>query len=172
MDAIALQVSNIATSAAANSWGLISNFLVLVGLSVLFILFSYRSRGGIISLLVAFYVGYAIFLVFPYTQSIVSSGSDPLTKAVISIVLYIACCIVPFMFIERLASGGFGILSVLPRFALSIFAATFLLALAYHVFHVNNIYTFPEPMNTIFAPDQFFFWWFIAPLIGLFFLVH
>ncbi len=172
MEDIALQIGNFTTAAAGNSWGIISNFLIIIGLSVLFILFSYRSRGGIISLLVAFYVGYAIFLVFPYTQSIVASGSDPLTKAVISIILYIACCIVPFMFIERLASGGFGILSVLPRFVLSIFAATFLLALAYHVFHVNNIYTFPEPMNTIFAPDQFFFWWFIAPLLGLLFLVH
>jgi hypothetical protein len=172
MDDIAIQVGNFTTAAAANSWGVVSNFLVLIGLSVLFILFSYRSRGGIISLIVAFYVGYAIFLVFPYTQNIVASGGDPLMKAGISVAIYFICCIIPFLFIERLASGGFGILSVLPRFGLSILAATFLMALAYHVFHVNNIYTFPEPMNTIFAPDQFFFWWFVAPLLGLLFLVH
>jgi hypothetical protein len=169
---IALQVGNYASAAAGNSWGLVSNFLILIGLSVLFVLFSYRSRGGIISLIVAFYVGYAVFLVFPYTKDIIAAGTDPLMKAVISVIVYVICCIVPFMFIERLASGGFGILSVLPRFGLSFLAATFLLALAYHVFHVNNIYTFPEPMNTIFAPDQFFFWWFIAPLLGLLFLVH
>ncbi len=172
MEDIAIQVGNFTSAAATNSWGVVSNFLIIIGLTVAFILFSYRSRGGIISLIVAFYVGYAVFLVFPYTKDIIATGGDPLMKAVISVIIYAACCIVPFMFIERLASGGFGILSVFPRFGLSFLAAAFLMALAYHVFHVNNIYTFPEPMNTIFAPDQFFFWWFIAPLLGLLFLVH
>lgn len=155
-----------------NSWALLSNFVILLVLTVGFILFSYRSRGGIISLIVAFYIGYAIFLIFPYTKDIVAAGSTPLMKAGISVLLYILCCVVPFIFIQRLASGGFGVLSVFPRFGLSFLAATFLLALTYHVFHVSNIYTFPEPMNTLFAPDQYFFWWFIAPLIGLLILVH
>lgn len=172
IDQYALQISNLATAAASNSWALVSNFVILLVLTVLFILFSYRSRGGILSLIVAFYVGYAIFLVFPYTNLVLASGTTPLIKAFISVGLYVAACIVPFIFIERLASGGFGVLSVFPRFGLSFLAATFLLALAYHVFHVSNIYTFPEPMNTLFAPDQYFFWWFIAPLIGLLLFVH
>jgi hypothetical protein len=172
MDEIALQVSNLATSAAGNSMAIISNFLILVVLTVAFIFFSYRSRGGIISLLVAFYVGYALYLVFPYTKDIVATGGSPIMKATISVAIFAIGCIVPFLFIERLVSGGIGILSVFPRFGLSFLAATFLMALAYHVFHVSNIYTFPEPMNTLFGPDQYFFWWFVAPLIGLLLLVH
>ncbi|MGE5540908.1 MAG: hypothetical protein ACM3TU_01335 [Bacillota bacterium] len=172
MDQVALQISNFATTAAANSWTLVGNFLILLILTVALILFSYRSRGGILSLLVSFYVGYALYIVFPYTNDIVASGGSAPVKATISIVIYAIACIVPFLFIERLASGGFGILSVFPRFGLSFLGATFLMALAYHVFHVSNIYTFPEPMNTLFAPDQYFFWWFAAPLIGLMLLVH
>lgn len=172
MEDIALQVSDFATSAAANSVGVVSNFLILVILTVVFILVSYRSRGGIISLLVAFYVGYGVFMVFPYTQDIVATGGSPIVKAVISVVIYAIACIVPFLFIERLVSGGIGVLSVFPRFGLSFLAATFLMALAYHVFQINNIYPLPEPMNSLFAPDQYFFWWFIAPLLGLLLLVH
>lgn len=172
MDQIAQQVSDFATNAASHSWALASNFLILVVLTVLFILFSYRSRGGILSLILAFYVGYAIFLVFPYADVVLAFGTTPLLKAIISVAMYLVSCIIPFLFVERIVSGGYGVLSVLPRFGLSFLAATFLLALAYHVFHVSNIYTFPEPMNTLFAPDQYFFLWFLAPLIGLLVLVH
>lgn len=172
MDQLVLQVSDIATSAAGSSMVVLSNFLVLVVLTVIFVLISYRSRAGIVSLVVSFYVGYALFSVFPYSKDIIASGGSPLVKAGISVGIYAMCCIVPYIFIERLVTGGIGVLSVFPRFGLSFLSATFLMALAYHVFHVNNIYTFPEPLNTLFAPDQFFFWWFLAPLLGLLILVH
>ncbi len=167
-----MQISDLATSAALNSWSVMSNFMILLGLTILFVLISYRSRGGIISLIVAFYVSYALFLVFPYTHDIVATGTTPLLKAIISFIIFAIGCVVPFMFIERLVTGGIGVLSVFPRFGLSFLAATFLMALAYHVFSVNEIYTFPEPMNTLFAPNQYFFWWFAAPLLGLLLLVH
>ena len=170
---IALQVSNIATASASHAWALIGNFLILVVLTIVMIGFSYYGgRGGIISLLMSFYVGYAIYLVFPYTNNIINAGSAALLKAILSVILFVVSSLIPYLFINRLIRGGYGILSFVPRFALSFLAACFLLALAYHVFNVTHIYTFPEPMNTLFAPDRYFFWWFIAPLGGLFFLVH
>jgi hypothetical protein len=172
MDQLAVQVSDIATSAASHSMTILSNFLILLILTIVFILISYRSRAGIVSLLVSFYVAYALYMVFPYTKDIVGAGGSPIMKAVISIAIYAIACIVPYIFVERLVSGGIGILSVFPRFGLSFLAAAFLMALAYHVFPVSHIYTFPEPMNSLFAPDQYFFWWFVAPLIGLLLLVH
>lgn len=166
-------VSDIATHGAASAWLLAGNFLALVILALVMIGFSYRSgRGGIISLLLAFYAGYAIYLVFPYTKSILDAGSTPLMKAVVSVILYSIATFIPFHFIQRLTSTGFGVLSFVPRFVLSFLAAAFLLALAYHVFHVQNIYSFPEPLNTLFAPNGYFFWWFIAPLVGLVIFVH
>lgn len=170
---ISTQVTTIASNGAASAWLWVGNFLVLLILTVIMIGFSYKSgRGGIISLIVAFYAGYAIFLVFPYTNVIVNAGGSPMIKAIISVVLYGIATYLPFHFIQRLVGSGFGVLSFVPRFALSFFAAAFLLTLAYHVFHVSNIYTFPEPINTLFAPNKFFFWWFIAPLAGLLFFVH
>ncbi len=145
INSLAQQVSDVATSLAGNSWNIASNFIILLVLAVVFILISYRSRAGIVSLILAFYVGYALYLVFPYTSSIIGSGGSPLIKAVISICIYAIACIVPYLFIERLVSGGIGILSVFPRFGLSLLVATFLMALAYHVFDVSHIYTFPDP---------------------------
>lgn len=166
-------VNTYAASGVASAWVIAGNFLILAILTLVMIGFSYKSgRGGIISLLIALYAGYAIYLVFPYTDSIVAAGGTTLVKALISIALYAIAVFLPFHFIQRLVGTGFGVLSFVPRFVLSFLAAAFLLALAYHVFHVSNIYTFPGPINTLFAPNEYFFWWFIAPLIGLLFFVH
>lgn len=170
---IANNVSSIATQGVASVWLVAGNFLILLILTLIMIGFSYRAgRGGIISLLVAFYVGYALYMVFPYTKDIIGAGSSVPTKAIISIVIYAIGTFIPFHFIQRLVGNGFGTLSFLPRFALSLLSAAFLLALAYHVFHVSNIYTFPGPINSLFAPNEFFFWWFIAPLVGLLLFIH
>jgi hypothetical protein len=170
---IADTVTTYASHGATSAWLLIGNFLVLFVLTLVMIGFSYRAgRGGIISLLVAFYAGYAIYTVFPYSQPIIDAGGTTLIKGVISAVLFIIATIIPFHFIQRLVTGGFGVISFVPRFVLSFLAAAFLMAIAYHVFHVSNIYELPAPINTLFAPDQYFFWWFIAPMIGLIFFVH
>jgi hypothetical protein len=170
---IANQVTTFASHGAASAWVLAGNFLILFILTLVMIGFSYKSgRGGIISLIVAFYAGYALYTVFPYTQTIINAGGTSIVKAAISIVIYLIATFIPFHFIQRLVGTGFGVLSFVPRFALSFLAAAFLLTLAYHVFHVSNIYSFPEPINTLFAPNQYFFWWFAAPLLGLLFFVH
>ncbi len=170
---IGLQVTNYATHSAASAGVWATNFLVLLILFGLMLAFSYKAgRGGIISLLLSFYAGYAIYSLFPFTTAIVTAGGTPILKAIISIVLYAIATYLPFHFIQRLTKGGFGVLSFIPRFVLSFLAAAFLLAVGYHVFNVNNIYSFPEPMNTLFGPDKYFFWWFIAPMLGLIFLVH
>ncbi len=170
---IADTVTQYASTGAASAWIYIGNFLILFVLTLVMIGFSYKSgRGGIISLLVAFYAGYAIYIVFPYTDQILAAGGTAMVKAIISIVLYGIATFIPFHFIQRLVGTGFGVLSFVPRFALSFFAASFLLAIAYHVFQVSNIYIFPDPINSLFAPDKYFFWWFVAPLLGLLFFVH
>ncbi|HEX8591216.1 MAG TPA: hypothetical protein VF696_00480 [Candidatus Paceibacterota bacterium] len=165
-------VSGLATSGVESVWLLVGNFLILLVLTGLMIGFSYKAgKGGLISLTIAFYAGYAIYMVFPFTDDILEAGGSTIVKAVISIALYAAATFVPFHFIQRLTSGGFGVLSFVPRFVLSFLAAAFLLTLAYHVFDVSNIYSFPNPIDSLFKPDEYFFWWFIAPLVGLLFLV-
>jgi hypothetical protein len=170
---ISLKVNEFAMSGVSNAWLWGGNFLILAILTGVMILFSYKGgRGGIISLILAFYIGYAVYMVFPYTESIVAAGGTTMMKAVISVIIFGISTAVPFIFIQRLTGGGFGILSFVPRFVLSFLAAAFIMALAYHVFDVSNIYSFPEPLDKLFAPDGYFFWWFIAPLAGLLILVH
>lgn len=170
---IVTQVNDIALSGVESAWLLVGNFVILLVLTVIMVLFSYKAgRGGIISLILALYAGYAVYSVFPYTDQIIAAGGTTTVKAIISAVIFGIATFVPFHFIQRLTTGGFGVLSIVPRLALSFLAAAFLLALGYHVFDISNIYSFPAPLDSLFAPEGYFFWWFIAPLVGLLFLVH
>lgn len=173
INALSLQISNFATSWAQHAWALSANFLVLVALTLLMIGFSYKTgKGGIISFMLSLYIGYGIYILFPYTTTAIGWGGTIMIKAIISIIIYIVACIPPFIFIQRIIGGGYGVLSFVPRFALSFLSAAFIIAIAYHVFNVNHLYSFPKPLDQLFAPDTYFFWWFIAPFIGMYFLVH
>ena len=50
--------------------------------------------------------------------------------------------------------------------------ATFPLALAYHIFPVASVYNFTPAVDALFAPKAYFWWWFVGPSIGLFFLAR
>jgi len=163
------QVQGIATTITENAWLWTGNFLALIILTGIFLFFAMRGgRSGLVSLILALYAGYAIYIVFPYTDFIVAMGGTAIIKAILSIVVFAICTLVPFVIIRRLTGGGFGSLSFVPNLLLSFLAAAFILVLGYHVFDISNIYTFSERLNQLFAPEGFFFWWFIAPLAGLF----
>lgn len=168
-----LQVGTAVSMAGADAWLWITNFLVLIVLTVIIYAFAMREGGaGVISLNITLYTGYALYAVFPYKDAIVGIGATPLIQAVIAVVLFLLLCILPFMVIMRLTSPSFGQLSFFQGLLLSLVAAVFLVALAYHVFEIGNIYSFSDPLNSLFAPEGYFFYWFIAPLIGLYFFAR
>lgn len=172
MDVVS-QIEQVATLGISNVWLWAGNFLVLLVLTIGLLMFAMRGgRSALISLILALYGGYAIYIVFPFTDTIVGAGGTPLVQAALSIVVFGVATIPPFALIRRITSGGFGSLSFVPNLILAFLTASFLIALGYHVFDLSNIYAFPAPLDNLFAPKGYFFWWFIAPLIGLFVLAR
>lgn len=166
-----LDLGGAVTAAGADAWLWITNFLVLIVLTVLVYVFAMRKGGaGVISLNITLYAGYAVYSVFPYRDAIIGIGATPLIQAIIAVVIFALLSILPYMVIMRLTEPSFGQLSFFQGLLLSLGAAVFLLALGYHVFELSNIYTFSEPLNQLFAPEGYFFYWFIAPFVALYFL--
>lgn len=173
LDQSFVQVGQLATELGMDAWLLAGNFLVLIILTLGLLFFAmHQGASGLISLNIALYAGYALYIVFPYTEDVVQIGSTPLIQAILSLALFIILMAVPFIISLRLTAPSFGQLSIIQNFLLSFAAASFLIALGYHVFDITNIYTFSEPLNGLFAPEGYFFYWFIAPLIGLYFLAR
>jgi hypothetical protein len=173
IESIMLDVGAAVSAAGADAWLWVTNFLVLIVLTLAVYMFAMREGGaGVISLNISLYCGYALYSVFPYRDAIIGVGATPLVQAILAVVLFVAATAGPFIIVMRLTAPSFGQLSFFQGLLLSLVAAVFLIALGYHVFEISDIYTFSDPLNQLFEPKGYFFYWFIAPLIGLYFLAR
>ena len=164
-------VSTLATNTAMTVWGGLGDFLIVLVLLSLFFVFAYYSgRGPFVALLLSFYCAYALYAMFPYMSLLPTA---PATTALFAHVgLYTAFCIVFYIILRRVVVSDFLYVGLFGLLILSFLGAAFLIALAYHLFPISSIYTFTPAMDILFAAKTYFFWWFIAPAVGLFFLAR
>jgi len=165
------KVGELASNTAFTTWGLASDFLiVLILLLAIFIFAWYAGRGPLVSFLLSLYAAYAVFEVFPYSSYL---PTEPAMTALLTQVgLFLAFVILFFIILRRVVVSDFLYIGILGLITLSFLGAAFIIALAYHVFPVSEVYKFTPAIDLLFAPVKYFFWWFIAPAIGLLFLAH
>lgn len=164
-------VSTLATQSALSAWAWGSDFLmVLVLFGLLFLFAWYMGRGPFVALLISLYVGYALYSVFPFMSY--APTSPPLAALATALALYVAGTGIAYLVLRRAVVSDFIYVGLFGLAFLSLLAAGFLIALAYHVFPVASVYTFTPAIDFFFAAKEYFFWWFIAPLIGLFVLAR
>ena len=164
-------MNNLAATTALSVWSVASDFLiVLVLLSAFFLFAWYVGRGQLVAILLAFYTAYALYVTFPYQSFLPTAPA--LTALLAQIGLYGALVFLFYIILRRAVVSDFLYVGVFGLAALSFLGAAFLIALAYHVFPVATVYQFTPPLDLLFAPKEYFWWWFIAPAIGLFFLAR
>ncbi|MHB8913497.1 MAG: hypothetical protein ACYC4I_00595 [Minisyncoccota bacterium] len=165
------QVNALATHTALSAWSFASDFLiVIVLLAVLFLFAQYVGRGPFVAMLLSFYGAYALYVVFPYMSYL--PKVPPLTALLAHVGLYAALALAFFIILRRMIVSDFLYIGIFGRAVLSFLGAGFLLALAYHVFPVTDLYQFTPAVDALFAPKAYFFLWFVAPAVGLFFLAR
>jgi hypothetical protein len=166
-----IQVNELATNSVLSAWSAASDFLIILILLGIFFFFAwYVGRGPLVGALLALYSGYAVYTVFPYTSLLPSA---PATTALFShIGLYAVLSILFYVILRRVVVSDFLYIGLFGLIILSFLGAGFLLVLAYHVFPVGEVYQFTPAVDALFAPAKYFFWWFSAPAIGLFFLAR
>jgi hypothetical protein len=173
LDASIIEVGNIATELTLDAWAWVGNFVVLLILTAIIYMFTMRKGGAVlIAFNLALYIGYALYIVFPYREAVTSIGASPIVEAALAVLLFAIATAGPLMLALRLTPSQYGRLSIFQSLPLSLLAAGFLMALCYHVFDISNIYTFSDPLNQLFAPEGYFFYWFVAPIVGLWFLAR
>ncbi len=167
MNSTLIQIQTLSNHAVTSIPALTGGFLVALVIFVSLFLFSrYAGRGRFVALITSLYVGYATYIVFPFTKYLpITTATNILTS---DIVLFLVLCIVAYSILQNVVISDFVSISALGLVVLSFLVTGFLLALAYQVFPVRNVYTFTPAINMFFAAKTYFFWWFIAPLVGLF----
>ncbi len=165
------QVSALASHSALTVWSLGSDFIIIIVL-VLFFLFFARSvgRGQFVAILLAFYCAYALYATFPYASYLPTAPA--LTALLSQLGVYLGLSFIFYVILRRVVVSDFLNIGLLGLILLAFLGTGFLIALAYHVFPVDTVYHFTPTLDLLFAPKAYFWWWFIAPAIGLFFLAQ
>lgn len=157
-----------ATGGFADIIAFIGNFLVLLLLAAALFFFALRAgRALLVSLILALYVGFALFTVFPYKELFLV-GDTPLVRAVAGIALFAVFTFIPYVLLRRVSTSGSLQMNPLALGVLALATGGFVLALGYHVLNIAAIIPLTPSLDALFAPDQYFFWWFVAPLAGIF----
>ena len=165
------QVNTLATYTALTVWNSASDFLIILILVIVFFLYAwYVGRGQLVSILLAFYCAYALYVMFPYMSYLPTAPA--MTALLAHVGVYLGLSFFFFIILRRVVVSDFLYIGIFGLVALSFFAAAFLLAFAYQVFPVSSVYHFTPAIDLLFAPKEYFFWWFIAPAVGLFFLAR
>ncbi len=165
------QVNTLATHYAFTIWNSASDFLIVIILVSIFFLFAwYIGRGQLVAVLLAFYSAYALYAMFPYMSALPTAPA--MTALLAQAGLYGGLTLAFYIILRRVVVSDFLYIGIFGLLALSFLGAAFVLALAYHVFPVAPVYNFTPAVDALFAPKAFFWWWFVAPAIGLFFLAR
>lgn len=171
------QVNTLATHTALTVWNSASDFLIiLIVFSVFFLFAYYVGRGPFVALVLAFYCAYAVYAMFLIYMPYLPTAPEK-TALFARLGLYLGFTLAFYIILRRVVVSDFLYVGLFGLIALSFLSSAFLLALTYHVFtdasiQFSSIYTFTPAIDLLFAAKNYFFWWFTAPAIGLFFLAR
>lgn len=165
------KVNALASNTAMSAWGAASDFLIILILVGFFFIFAwYVGRGPLVAIMLSYYGAYAIYIAFPYESYLPQAPA--LTALLAHAGLYAALGFAFYVVLRRVVVSDFLYVGNIGLIILSFLASTFLIALTYHVFPIAPFYDFTPAMDVLFAAKEYFFWWFVAPAIGLFFLAR
>ena len=165
------QITNLATNTSFSAWATTNDFLVVIILAAAFFLFAwFMGRGAFVALLISLMAAYGPFIFFPYNSFL--PKEPPMAALLANAGVYAVITFVFFVVLKRVISSDFIYIGLLGRFILSFLGTAFLIALASHVFSISSIYQFTPAISALFAQEQYFFWWFSGPAIGLLFFAR
>lgn len=146
----------------------VGNFLIFLVIgAVLFFLALRTGRNMLVSLVLALYIGFAFFTVFPFKETLIF-GDTAFVRALSGIALFAVFTAFPYILIRRVSTAGSLRINPIALAILAFAAGGLVLVLGYHVLNIAAVLPLTPSLDALFAPEQYFFWWFLAPLIGIY----
>lgn len=159
------QLTLLATSSATNVWALVGNFIAFLVLGVIFFIFALRAgRPAFISLVLSFYIGFGLFMVFPWKDQLMSG--EAMSKTIAGLIIFVLLSALPYFIMRKVNTMGHLSIGTVPLFILCLLASGALLAIGYHFLGLATILPATPPLMTYVVPTQYLFYWLLAPLAG------
>lgn len=147
-------------------------FAYFLGVFGLFLVFSiFRGRQSLMNVIIGLYLALLISIQFPNYDQLFSSLTTSTSLAIARLVFFAfitlfttALCyrIMPREFRE----GRFE--SLWKKLLLSLGATILIMIFSFQILPVSEFLTTGTPLQNLFAPELFFFWWLLVPMVILY----
>lgn len=131
-----------------------------------------RGQRALLSLVLGLYIALLISVEFPYYVNIVAATSFMSETGVRMFMFAIFTAFGSFLF-ERLLSrllDETALEGIGKKVILSILATTLVMSYSYHVLPITEMIDPGAKIGALFAPQEYFFWWLLLPLVGILFV--
>ena len=144
-----------------------------LGVLVLFLVFAVsKGRQAVVNIIFGLYLALLISLVFPYYNQIFESVSGQ-SESTVRLVFFAILTILTTKLCARIMPDEFQeekFESFDKKLLLAASATILVMIFSFHVLPVTELLTPGTPIQSLFAPEQYFFWWLLVPLAAIYFL--
>jgi len=143
--------------------------LVVFGVCLTYAVF--RGRQALINFIVGLYFALLISLVFPYYSLFIPATTSAHSGAVGRVVLFAIFTLVATILITRLMPEEYRekkFESFGKKIMLALAGTILIMVFSFHVLPVTELLTPSSPISYLFASQNTFFWWLLAPMIFLY----
>jgi hypothetical protein len=139
-------------------------FFVFFGLAI------FKGRQALINHICGLYLALLITIQFPYYDLILKELNQSSVVAGVKLVFFLIIAILCTLLFKRVMpdeyrEGKFE--SFGKKIALAIGATVLVMSFSFNVLPVTEFLTPGSPVQSLFAPQEWFFWWLILPLVIL-----
>ena len=146
---------------------------LLIVLGVIFSISIFKGRQAVINIIFGLYLALLISVEFPFYEQVLGSLSGAVSISMAKLIVFLAFTILATTLCFRIMPDEFREMkleSFSKKFTLSLCATILVMVFSFHVLPVTEFLTPGTPIQSLFAPADYFFWWLILPLVALFIL--
>ncbi|OGG88336.1 hypothetical protein A2592_00790 [Candidatus Kaiserbacteria bacterium RIFOXYD1_FULL_42_15] len=131
----------------------------------------FRGRQAIINLITGLYLALLISLEFPYYDILLSQATTAHSQSIVKLILFAIFTLLTTILVTRIMPDEYRekkIESIFKKILLAMAGTILITVFSFHVLPVTEFLTPGTPIQSLFAPAQYFFWWLLAPLLVLY----
>ncbi len=143
---------------------------MLTVFSVFLTLAIFSGRQMLINIICGLYLALLINIQFPYFDVILGDLKQPAVVAVAKLIIFIITFVLTTLLFKRIMPSEFlenKLESFHKKIALSVGATILIMIFSFNVLPVTEFLTPGTPIQSLFAPQEYFFWWLLVPLVIL-----
>lgn len=157
-------------------WGYIVTFLYefayFIGVFIVFFLFSlFKGRQAIMNVILGLYLALLIAIQFPNYEYILGGLESNQSVAAARLAFFLVVALLTTALCFRIMPDEFRekrFESIGKKLILTVSATILVMTFSFNVLPVTEFLVPGTPLQTLFAPEVYFFWWLLVPLVALY----